>query len=36
MTENSIGCAASGGVALIGYGGEPVLGVIEFACNHFA
>jgi hypothetical protein len=34
MSENSIGCAAVG-VAIIRYGGEPVFGVIELACDHF-
>jgi hypothetical protein len=35
MSENSIGCAAVGGVTLIRYSGEPVLGVVELACGHF-
>jgi hypothetical protein len=34
VSENNIGCVAVG-AALIRCGGEPVLGFIKLACDHF-
>jgi hypothetical protein len=35
MGENSVGCAGVGSVALVRYGGEPVLSVVELSCDVF-